>query len=443
MLSVERGSNVGSIRVFLITTVLATMILFNFVAALQGYQSSLEEAERLFDNHLSQVVKLIANLHVEHMASNLNQSSDLAYQLWHNEQLVASSANAPEGVITELKAGFDYANFNGYRWRTLAYYAPDSEHWIVAAERTDLRFVLAEKVIVKAVLPIVLGIPLAGLLVWFIINRGLKPLRSLSHQLKLRQVDDLTAIRIPDLKNELEQVVHSINVLIGRLGSALDREKRFTADAAHELRTPISALKVQLHNIADEVPADSHSYQELKSGIERMQHLVEQLLSLYRFTPEEFASQFERINLYKLAQNVLAEQHYQFEARDQSLELEGSNCFIDGDPFSLSALLQNLLSNANKYTPVAGKVRVSVKCLQGKVWLTVEDNGPGIDPADVGKIFERFHRLHENQDQVFTQGCGLGLTIVKHVAELHRASIDVLPSGFDSGCAFVIKFKKT
>ena len=432
----------GSIRVFLITTMLATMTIFNFVAALQGYQSSLEEAERLFDNHLSQVVKLIANLHVEHMSSNLAQSSDLAYQLWHEDQLIASSANAPQGVITELVSGFDYANFGGYRWRTLVYYAPESEYWIVAAERTDLRYVLAEKVIIKAVLPIVLGIPLAGLLVWLIIHRGLRPLRSLSYQLKHKQVDDLTAIKIPVLKNELEQVVRSINTLIQRLGSALEREKRFTADAAHELRTPISALKVQLHNIAEEVPADSQSYAQLKLGIERMQHLVEQLLSLYRFTPEEFANQFERVDLYQLAQNVLAEQHYTFEVRQQSLELEGSSCFIDGDLFSLSTLLQNLLSNASKYTPMAGKIRVLVKSSEGKVYLTVEDNGPGIKPADIDSIFERFHRLQDNQGQVFTKGCGLGLTIVKHVAELHGASIEVLSSGFDSGCAFIIQFNQ-
>ncbi len=432
----------GSIRVFLIATMLATMTLFNFVATLQGYQSSLEEAERLFDNHLSQMVKLIANLHVEHMASNLNQSSDLAYQLWHKDQLVASSANSPKGFITELTAGFDYANFNGYRWRTLVHYAPDSDYWIVAAERTDQRFVLAEKVIIKAVTPIVLGIPLVGLLVWLIISRGLKPLRNLSFQLKHKQIDDLTAVKIPDLKDELEQVVQSINDLVRRLGSALEREKRFTADAAHELRTPISALKVQLHNIAEEVSADSQSFAQLKSGIERMQHLVEQLLSLYRFTPEEFANQFERVDIYLLAQNVLAEQHDAFEARQQSLELEGSSCYIEGDPFSLGALLQNLLSNANKYTPFGGEILVSVECSEGKVYLKVEDNGPGIKPADIDKVFERFHRLQKNLDQVFAQGCGLGLTIVKHVTELHRASIDILPSRFDSGCAFVIQFNE-
>ena len=118
------------------------------------------------------------------------------------------------------------------------------------------------------------------------------------------------------------------------------------------------------------------------------------------------------------------------------------NCFVEGDPFSLGTLLQNLLSNANKYTPVGGKVRVLVECKNGKVCLMVEDDGPGIDPADVDKVFERFHRLHKNQDRVFTQGCGLGLTIVRHIAELHGASIEITPSGFDTGCAFVIKFNE-
>ncbi len=431
-----------SIRIFLIASILATLTLFNFIAALQGYKSSLHEAEKLFDRQLLQTAKLIANLHVDKTTNNLNQLSELAYQVWHNDQLLAASNNAQVETITEHHPGFGYANFDGYRWRTLAYFDPSNNNWIIAAERTDLRYILAEDVITKAVVPIVLGIPFVGLLIWLIISRGLKPLKDLSVRLKNKQVNDLTPIETPELKDELKQVTQSINVLIRRLGSALEREKRFTSDAAHELRTPISALKVQLHNLKGDLPAGNESFIQLQSGVERMQHLIEQLLSLYRSTPDEFSSHFTPVNLYQLAQDIIAEQHLVFEAKDQTLALEGSNNVIDGDPLTLSTLLQNLLSNANKYTPNGGSILVSVSGSKDQVCLKVEDSGPGIVSSDYNKVFERFQRLNNKPEVTVTQGCGLGLTIVKHIANLHHADISIAPSSFPSGAAFTLQFNK-
>ncbi|MEH6617430.1 MAG: ATP-binding protein, partial [Porticoccus sp.] len=274
------------------------------------------------------------------------------------------------------------------------------------------------------------------------ISRGLKPLKDLSCRLKNKQVTDLTPIQTPELKDELKQVVQSINVLIQRLDSALEREKRFTSDAAHELRTPISALKVQLHNLESDLPTGNESFIQLQYGVERMQRLIEQLLSLYRSTPDEFSSQFTPVNLYQLAQDIIAEQHLVFEARDQTLALEGSDNIIDGDPFTLSTLLQNLLSNANKYTPKGGNILVSVNGTHDQVYLKVEDSGSGIAPSDYNKIFERFQRLNNKSEVAETQGCGLGLTIVKHIAGLHDAVLSIAPSSFHSGVAFTLQFNK-
>jgi len=432
----------SSIRVFLIATILATLTLFNFLAALQGYNSSLKEAEKLFDNQLVDTAKLISNLHWGSIKNEPNPLSSVAYQIWHNGQLVMASTNAQGKAITALHPGFGYANFNGYRWRTLVYFDSKHSHWIVTAERTDLRFSLAENVIIKAVLPILLGIPLIGLLIWFIVSHGLKPLRSLSNQLKNKQVNDLSPIKLPALQKELEHVVHSINTLIARLGSALEREQRFTADAAHELRTPISALKIQLHNLKDDLSGDSEAFLQLQSGVDRMQHLVEQLLSLYRSSPSEFSNSFTSVDLYKLAQEIIAEQHQIFEQKHQSLELVGSTSFISGDLFSLQTLLQNLLSNANKYTPEEGTIRVSVENLSSQVCLKVEDSGLGIDPSDYNKVYERFQRLNNQSVVASTPGCGLGLTIVNHIVELHNASITISPSDFDRGTTFTVLFNK-
>lgn len=432
----------SSIRVFLIATILATLTLFNFLAALQGYNSSLKEAENLFDNQLVDTAKLITNLHRGSTKNEPKPLSSVAYQIWYNGQLLSASANAQDKAITALHPGFGYANFNGYRWRTLVYFDSENSQWIVTAERTDIRFSLAENVIIKAVLPILLGIPLIGLLIWFIVSHGLKPLRSLSNQLKNKQVNDLSPIELPALQKELEHVVHSINTLIARLGSAFEREQRFTADAAHELRTPISALKIQLHNLKDDICGDSEAFLQLQSGVDRMQHLVEQLLSLYRSSPSEFSNSFTSVDLYKLAQEIIAEQHQVFEQKHQTLELVGSASFISGDLFSLQTLLQNLLSNANKYTPEEGSIRVSVENLGSQVCLKVEDSGLGIDPSNYNKVYERFQRLNNQSTVAVTPGCGLGLTIVNHIVELHNASISISPSDFDGGTTFTVLFNK-
>jgi len=433
---------VSSMRLYLITATLAVLTLFNFVAALQGYRASLAEAEQLFDNQLRQTAELIANLPTGHFESQLRQRDNLAYQVWHDHELLAASSSTLRDPITELLPGFGHANFDGYRWRTLVYYDGQQDNWVVAAERTDLRYMLAESVITQAVLPILLGIPFAGLLIWLIVSHGFKPLRDLSEQLKNKQANDLTPVEIPDLKSELEQVNHSINALMRRLGTALEREKRFTADAAHELRTPISALKVQLHNLKEEIPPGNESFSQLEAGVERMQHLVEQLLSLYRSTPEEFSHHFTRLNLYRLAQDVIANQHQDFENKQQVLELNGVDAYVEGDPFALTTMLQNLLSNANKYTPPGGSVRVTVEPTGNHICLKVEDSGPGIAPTDYGKVFERFQRLNDKRGTAVAEGCGLGLTIVRHIADLHRARASIAPSSFASGAAFIILFER-
>ena len=428
-----------SIRTFLVLTVLATIILFNFIAAIQGYRSSMAEAERLFDDQMLETAKLIANLPIEIQPQNSNHSSTIAFQLWRNNKMMLASANAPTIAIAELKPGFDFINFDGYRWRTLAYFDRSHDVWVTLAERSDTRYLLAENVILESIFPLLIGIPIVGLLIWLIINQGLRPLIQLSAELREKKADDLTPVSNLGSRQELTQVTRSVNSLIERLRLTLEREKRFTADAAHELRTPISALKIQLHNIAQEVPAESEALAQLGTGVDRMQHLVEQLLFLYRATPEQFTQNIQQLDLYVLAEELLAEQYYLFEAKQQTVELLGEHCLVEGNDFALNTLLKNLLSNANKYTPKGGQISISVKATPQGVRLTVEDSGPGVPKELEERIFERFYRVGQASDEDIS-GCGLGLTIVKNIVELQGAKIRVEQSSFDSGSAFIIDF---
>ena len=160
---------------------------------------------------------------------------------------------------------------------------------------------------------------------------------------------------------------------------------------------------------------------------------------MYRATPEQFTQNIQQLDLYVLAEELLAEQYYLFEAKQQTVELLGEHCMVEGNDFALNTLLKNLLSNANKYTPKGGQISISVKATPQGVRLTVEDSGPGVPKELEERIFERFYRVGQASDEDIS-GCGLGLTIVKNIVELQGAKIRVEQSSFDSGSAFIIDF---
>jgi two-component system sensor histidine kinase QseC len=429
---------VTSIRKFLILAIVATLILFNFIAALRGYQSSMAEADTLFDNQLLDLSQLVSNLDVNRISREFRLGNNLAFQIWEDDMLLAASFHAPREFMTNLQAGFDFSNFDGYRWRTYTRHDDVRNRWVIVAERTDLRFILAENVVLESVTPILIGIPMVGLVIWVVVSFGLSPLTQLSSRLGQKKADDLAPIELQQTPAELAPVLQSVNGFIKRLSVALDREKRFSSDAAHELRTPISALKIQLHNLQQEVDTKSEAYVELQRGVERMQHLVEQLLSLYRSSPDQFAADCKPVDLHEITQDVVARYYPMIEARNQNLELDGQSCRISGDRFALETMVNNLLSNASKYTPEGGSIRLHAKPAGDSVVLIVEDDGPGIEASERQKVFDRFYRTGHSGSKA--TGCGLGLTIVQHVADLHGAKVTVEDSSFGRGVAFRVDF---
>lgn len=438
-----------SIRFFLIIATLATLVLVVFVSAVQGFQSSLREAEKLFDGQLRELAHFAVNLRGGE-SLNAEPNAHIAYQLWRQsangeQQLVAHTDNIPAAIVSPLRQGFGYANFSGYRWRTYIHIPEESELLVLAAARTDIRYQLAENVITEAILPIVIWLPLSGLLIWLVVGRGLRPLKELSEQLLSKQSRDLSPIRLPNQPAELDKVVHSVNFLLQRLQAAFEREKSFAADAAHELRTPISALKIQIHNLEEKFPVHSQELDQARHGIERMQHLVEQILALNKIAPEHYSPSFQIIDLYTLVQAVIANQYPSFEEKRQRVELTanhgdgGLSALLEGDRFALETLVLNLLTNANKYTSEGGVIAVDVSASTNGVTLRVEDNGPGIPVNQRERIFERFHRLGGDRHSSGENGCGLGLAIVKNIAELHGAAILVSDSNLGGAC-FTLTF---
>jgi two-component system sensor histidine kinase QseC len=434
---------VKSIRFFLVAVLLATMTLIIFLSALHGYRSSMAEEKALLDSEIANRARLlgIAGGNQTPDITVVSVSEPYAFQVWHGNHLIQRSDNTPLTPIA-TEAGFQDRNFSGYRWRTYTWIDEEGHRRVTTSERIDIRNAQAEGIIMKSVLPVILALPLAGIFIWFVVGYGLSPLRSLANHLRRRRTDDFHPIPMDQLPVELMQVVSSANELLHRLDASFARERQFASDAAHELRTPICALKIHLHNIRHNLPDGDDELAHLVAATDRMDNLVEQILLLYRTSPDHYATQLKELDLHVLVQEVIAGMYSGFEQRNIQLELEGGSEKLAGDHFALGTLVKNLLDNACKYTPEGGQVRVTVGKHRDGIMLRVEDSGPGIPEDQYQRIFDRFYRVDGDQHASNVIGCGLGLAIVNHITELHGATIEAGPSSFDTGLAMTLIFPR-
>jgi len=419
----------------------AAFALTSFLAALNGYLSSMAEVEKLMDSQLAYASKILraATTFDPEGGHGTEGGVEFIFQVWRDGELLLRSTDTPAYPINDLKKGFRYANFAGYRWRTFTSNGIDGR-WYIVAERADLRDILAEKVALKSILPLLLWLPISALLIWVLVGWGLRPLRNISAQINLKRSDDLEPINYFKPPAELVQLIDSTNSLLSRLSASFEREKHFAAHAAHELRTPLSILKVHLHNLAKELPPGHSGLAHANAGVERMHHLVEQILDLNRTNPDIIKGNFQSIDLHSIAQRVTAAAWPSFSQKKQVISLAGESVLLPGDEGLIETLLQNLLDNANKYTPEAGEILVTVGTEAGKPFIRVEDSGPGIPVQEQTHVFERFYRAGSNEDAE-ASGSGIGLSIVQHIVQLHGASINLGNSQFESGLAVTVEFE--
>lgn len=442
-----------SIRRFLVIVLVAIVTLANFAAAVRGYLGSMDEAERLFNQRLLQQVDLLnyalplqaitgnTNRVIEFPARASDVESSLEFQWVNNDgTLLARSAAMPDTVLVSLEEGFRYFNFNNYRWHLLVTASSDKQSWSIVAERDDQRYRLAESMILQAVYPMVLALPLIALIIWWVAGVGLRPVAKLARELRQREATDLHPLEQRDMPVELLQLAQSANELLRRLDASFAREKRFSGDAAHELRTPLAALKIHCENLARELHPAPESVVKLQLGIERMSYLVEQILLLNRTAPDHFMGRFEPVNLTLLAKQTVVDCSAALAQKNHQIEFNGDECWVLGDRAALASLLNNLLGNAIKYTPADGVIVVN-SWLRGKdVVLEVMDNGPGIPAEQQARVFDRFYRVGGDRHNSQTPGCGLGLSIVQQVVELHNAQIALTQSRFDHGLLAIVTF---
>ncbi|RDV26769.1 two-component sensor histidine kinase [Alteromonas aestuariivivens] len=412
----------ASMRRYLTLLLICSLVVIIFAAAIHGYRATMNVSSELLDRELESVLQTVASSH--HIQSERIRTTDIAFQIWQNDTLLERSANAPLTPMAPQVEEYSDRNFDNTRWRTHVRHIGPQGIWIMVAQPLQNRFELTESMTVSSVMPAVLSVPVLAFVVFWAVSWGLSPLKRLSAQLSGRKGKDLSQISLAKVPQELQPVVTTLNSMFGRLHDAFEREQQFASNAAHELRTPLSVMKINLHNLAQELGDKQDKLASLQQDTNRMIHVVNQILLLSRTSPEMFQSQRVDTNLYQVAQQVITDLYSKIESKQQQIELHGDAVTIISNEFVLYTLIQNLLANAIAYSPEAALLRVSIRKHTGEVVLDVEDSGPGIPLEERQNVMQRFYR--DQQDSRYkSHGSGLGLAIVGQIVQLHNGRIEL------------------
>ena len=291
------------------------------------------------------------------------------------------------------------------------------------------------------------GIPLIALFISMAIRHALKPLTVLRRELSEKKINDLSKLSSETTKTELQPVIHTLNQLFERLSSAFSRERYFASDAAHELRTPLSVLKINVHNLhitqRDKLDSQGQaSLVQLAQSVDRMAHVVDQILTLNRTNPDQLTMEVTKLPLKVLLQQVISDLYPEIIKHQHDISLESQVTTLYANEFALLTLVKNLIGNACKYTPNGGHILVKTEVDEQSFTLIVEDSGPGIEESEYGRVFDRFYRVGGDSHQSTVVGCGLGLAIVQHIAKLHSAKIILAKSEQLNGLKISVNFPK-
>lgn len=347
------------------------------------------------------------------------------FQVWSNGgKLLLHSSTAPKIPLTSEIDGFSDKNILDQDWRVFTTYNDKAGIRTVLAERYDTRNELGQRIAQDDLYIMLLTFPLSGLLIWIIIGRGLDSLDKVAQEVANRAPSHLEPVNLEEIPDEIKPVIDELNKLFFRLKEGFEREKRFAADAAHELRTPLAALKAQaqvaLHS--NDMEEKNIALQKLIASVNRSAHIVQQLLTMSRLVPEATALQEEdEVNLGKLTRELLAMlAPLAIEKQiDLEFELDELTPSILGNATALGILIRNLVDNAIRYCNEQGRILVRLYQEANHVILEVCDNGPGIPEELRARVFERFFRVLGNK----SPGSGLGLAIVEQICALHGGRV--------------------
>ncbi|MDH3690052.1 MAG: ATP-binding protein [Gammaproteobacteria bacterium] len=451
---------IHSIRFRLLLGLTVVIISIWVLVVIATYHGAKSEVRALFDTQLEQSARVAmrtllglptANDEIKpestisppeaEQEQHAQYRKNLVVQVWNDKgELFLHSQDAPLFPLSTVRAGFANSMINDTIWRTFSF--EDKAHGLTiqAGEPYSVRDYLTQHVVIQTLYPIIIGLPIVTLLIWFAVGKGLTPLRKLAKEVGERDPDNLASIRAPYAPNEVQPLVDELNSLLQRLDDKIEKERRFTGDAAHELRTPLAGLKAQA-----EVALGARNKQErqkaltnISTGVDRASHLVDQLLTLSRL--DESASIDDgNVNLLDTVRTVIADllPYANEKSTDISLEHHGQGqSWIRGNKEAMYILLRNLVDNAIRYSPEHSLVTVSLGRRDDSNVIAVQDQGQGIPVQDRQRVFDRFHRRSNSE----AYGTGLGLSIVKRVIDLHNGKVTLRQGTNGSGLSVEVMF---
>lgn len=460
-----------SLRRRLLAVVLTVVALGWAAVAGLAFRSAHDQADRLFDAQLRQVAETLAAIvaggEARHVAHELDEHAErydlpVVYQVWRLEEevrqraggrdrrddaphrgLLVRSPSAPESALAD-EAGFSQRPFGGRTWR---FYVVDHDGYrVIAGQDHGERYRAAAALAWHLAWPIMIGLPLMAGGLWWGVGRALAPVGRVATRVAALVPGRREPLGSQEaLPAEVGPLTTAIDGLIAQVAEALDKERRFTADAAHELRTPLAAIKVQAQVALRTGAADTRerALDQVLAGVDRMTRLVEQLLTLARLDPAAPKTGFTLLGLSDVGEGVCAELAPAALARGQSIELLRGPGEIRGRRDWLEILLRNLVGNAMAHTGAGSRIQVATGAGPEGVWLAVRDDGPGIPVAVRNTLRARFARGAD----LTSEGSGLGLSIAESIAEVHGGRLELedgLPNGSGGhGLAVVIRWPPT
>lgn len=442
-----------SLQARLLMSVLGLVTVVWLGAALLTWYDARHELDELLDGHLAQAAALLVVQQSKTAGDDDDGVADapslhkyapqVAFQVFHEGHLVSRSVNAGTHPMSTTTRGFATVQLaDGAQWRVFGARGAEKDVQVFVGERTASRGSILWAVLRSLLLPLMLALPVLALAGWWAVRRELAPLRQLSQLLGVRRPQALEPVVLADMPSEMKPLVQALNELFERIERMVASERRFTADAAHELRTPIAGIRTQVQvamGAGNDTAQHDHALQATLAGCDRATRLVEQLLTLARLeaASENNALPTGPVDLSAITRRVAAELAPTALLHEQTLELDAAAaCPLAGNEMLVGVLVRNLIDNALRYSPSGARIQIDVTTASGQSTLRVQDSGPGMTEQEMARLGERFYRVLGHGQT----GSGLGWSIVKRIAQASGAQVQVGRSELLGGLSVLVKW---
>ena len=417
----------GSLRARLLFFLLATIVVGALAQGVIAYRSTLAQADDIFDSLLQRTALslgtgdgLLSTGPTQSRGAATPMADDLIIQIWTPDGLRVFNSRSRRPLPDQIVLGFSDARMEGTTYRVYALATPFQV--IQVAQDMSVRRHMARELALRTVAPIAAAAPLLMLVVWCVVSWSLRPVKRARAQVAARQPEDLSPVSVQGLPDEIRPLILELNLLLERMRAAFAQQKQFVGDAAHELRSPLAALRLQLQALQRASDGENRriAEQRLAAGIDRATRLVEQLLSMARHESAAQPVPAAPVDLADVLRQALSETLAEANAKSIDIDMDGAQeGRVQGHRDALILLARNLLDNAIKHSPQGGHIRLHLEATRDEASFSIDDEGPGIPANERERVFDRFYRAEGNTQH----GSGLGLSIARAIADRHGATI--------------------